>query len=196
MNTVAFSSWNGKIIDNRISGKGAGKAKKSAEGSFPAALDGRSYDALMGWNGLVVVDPKADVVALTLAYLGEARKLSCGECSVCMIGIDRVSDILQGLSGGNSSSKDLAEIEDIVKGVMVNSKCNFGRASALTPVLDAVKYFKAGFLEAGKTTAITSSRFRVSRASVLCVPRNVRRSAAKRRVKLNDMENLRCILAV
>jgi len=153
MNTVAFSSWNGKIIDNRTSGKGAGKAKKSAEVSFPAALDGRSYDALMGWNGLVVVDPKADVVALTLAYLGEARKLSCGECSVCMIGIDRVRDILQGLSAGNSSSKDLTEIEDIVKGVMVNSKCNFGRASALTPVLDAVKHFKAGFLATGKTAA-------------------------------------------
>ncbi|HEY5497906.1 MAG TPA: NADH-ubiquinone oxidoreductase-F iron-sulfur binding region domain-containing protein, partial [Syntrophales bacterium] len=150
MNTVAFSSWNGKIMDNRTSGKGAGKAKKPAEGAFPAALDGQSYDALMGWNGLVVVDPKADVVALTLAYLGEARKLSCGECSVCMIGIDRVRDVLQGLSSGKSSSKDITEIENIVKGVMVNSKCNFGRASALTPVLDAVKYFKASFLEAGK----------------------------------------------
>jgi formate dehydrogenase (NADP+) beta subunit len=150
MNTVAFSSWNGKIVDNRTSGKGAGKTKKPAEGSCPVSLDGRSYDALMGWNGLVVVDPKTDVVSLTLAYIEEARKLSCGECSVCMIGIDRVRDILQGLSAGKGSSQDITEIEEIVKGVMANSKCNFGRASSLTPVLDAVKYFQASFLEAGK----------------------------------------------
>ena len=150
MNKVAFSSWNGKIIDNRTPAKGAGKGQKPAEGAYPAALDGQSYGALMGWNGLVVFDPKVDVVALTLAYLAEARKLSCGECSVCMIGIDRVREILQGLSAGTGSAKELGEIEGIVKGVMANSKCNFGRATALTPVLDAIKYFKNDFLGAAK----------------------------------------------
>ena len=146
MNTMAFSSWNGKIMDNRTTGKGAGKAKKSAEGAFPAQLDGQSFAALMGWNGLVIVDPKADVVALTLAYLKEAKGLSCGECSVCMIGIDRVLDILKKMAAGKGDQYDLGEIEEIVKGVMANGKCNFGRATALTPVLDAVKYFKADFL--------------------------------------------------
>ncbi|HQJ31510.1 MAG TPA: FAD-dependent oxidoreductase [Syntrophales bacterium] len=150
MNNVAFSSWSGKIVDNRTTGKGAGKAQEPAAGAFPAALGGRSYDALMGWDGLVVFDPKADVVALTLAYIAEARKLSCGECSVCMIGIDRVREILLVMAAGKGTAKDLAEIEEIVRGVMANSKCNFGRATALTPVLDAVKYFKADFLNAGK----------------------------------------------
>ena len=150
MNKVAFSSWNGKIIDNRAPAKGAGKGHKPEEGAFPAALDGQRYGALMGWNGLVIFDPKVDVVALTLAYIAEARKLSCGECSVCMIGIDRVREILLGMTAGKGAAKDLAEIETIVKGVMDNSKCNFGRTTALTPVLDAIRYFKTAFLDAGK----------------------------------------------
>jgi NADH:ubiquinone oxidoreductase subunit F (NADH-binding) len=143
MNTVAFSSWNGKILDNR---KGAGaRAAKTAELKLPVRYGGKNIVALMGWNGMVVMDPKADVLSLTLAYLKEARKLSCGECSVCMIGIDKVLAILKGMAAGKGSKKELAEIETIARGVALNAKCNFGRATALTPVLDAVKYYRADF---------------------------------------------------
>lgn len=137
MNTVAFSSWNGKIVDNR---KGGAKTKQAP----PLNLDGRKYRALMAWNGLVVIDPESDITALTVAYLKEARGLSCGECSVCMIGIERILDILEDLYGKGLTVQGLAEIEEIVKGVTENGKCNFGR-SCLVPVADAVKYFKADF---------------------------------------------------
>ncbi len=153
MNTVAFSSWNGKIVDNRKS-----PAKKGAEGVIPVALDGRKFSALMGWNGLVVVDPKADIVALTLGYLQEARKLSCGECSVCLIGIDRVQDILKQMAAGKGAPKDLSEIEDIVAGVAANSKCNFGRSTALAPISDTLKYFKADFQALAKGEKKTVSK--------------------------------------
>jgi formate dehydrogenase beta subunit len=143
MNTVAFSSWNGKVLDNR---KGtAAKAAKSADPALPVRIGGQAVKALMGWNGLVLTDPGADVLSLTLAYLREARKLSCGECSVCMIGIDKVLAILGDMTEGRAGKKDLAEIESIADGVARNAKCNFGRAAALTPVLDAVKYFKTDF---------------------------------------------------
>ncbi|MCX5856777.1 MAG: dihydropyrimidine dehydrogenase subunit A, partial [Deltaproteobacteria bacterium] len=143
MNTVSFSSWNGKIVDNR---KGApAKAQKPTDMNIPVQLDGKKIKAMMGWNGVVVTDPKADILSLTVAYLKEARKLSCGECSVCMIGIDRVLDILKAMAEGKGAKKDLLEIEETAKGVAANGKCNFGRASALTPVLDAVKYYKADF---------------------------------------------------
>jgi formate dehydrogenase beta subunit len=142
MKTVAFSSWNGKIVDNR---KGLAAKAAKAGLNIPDQIAGKNIAALMGWNGLVVMDPKADIPSLAIAYLREARKLSCGECSVCMIGIDRVLDILGGLSAGRGTKQDLLEIETVAKGVAANGKCNFGRTAALTPVLDAVKYFKADF---------------------------------------------------
>lgn len=148
MNTVAFSSWNGKIVDYR-KGKTA-KTAKSKDVECPIGHDGQKMKALMGWNGLVVMDAKADIPSLTAGYLREARKLSCGECSVCMIGIDKVTDILGGLMKGNGDAKSLSAIEEIAKGVSENAKCNFGRASALVPVSDAVKYFKDDFLALAK----------------------------------------------
>jgi formate dehydrogenase beta subunit len=141
MDRVAFSSWNGKIIDNR-KGK-ASKASKSAGVNFPE-LPGKT-DAFMGWNGLVVMNPKADVVSLTLNYLKEARKISCGECSVCMIGIEKILDILELMADGLGNKESLAEVERIASEVSANAKCSYGQA-ALFPVSDAVTYYKNDFL--------------------------------------------------
>ncbi|MGD0275537.1 MAG: FAD-dependent oxidoreductase [Syntrophales bacterium] len=151
MNTVVFSSWNGKIVDTR---KGiAPKSKKASKrnaGACPIPYEGLKMRALMGWNGLVVLDPKADIVSLTQSYLKEARKLSCGECSICMIGIDRVLELMKAMSSGKADIRALGEIEEIAQGVTENAKCNFGRATALIPVLDGIKYFKADFLALAK----------------------------------------------
>ena len=64
---------------------------------------------------MVVTDPKADVLSLTMAYLREARKLSCGECSVCMIGLDKVLAIMEGMAAGKGTKQDISEIETIAK---------------------------------------------------------------------------------
>ncbi len=147
MSAVSFSSWNGKIVDNRT-----GKAAKAAGAGVPTMLGDKSFTALMGWNGMVVSDAAANIPSLALGYLKEARKLSCGECSVCSIGIDRLIGLIDGLIAGKGKKQDIAEIERIARGVMELSKCNFGRASAVTPVYDAVRYYKDDFL------ALTASK--------------------------------------
>lgn len=151
MNMVSFSSWNGKIIDNRKGAPQSIKGPGAKAAQVPAELDGNKFKALIGWNGLIITDPAADVPSLTLSYLKAIRKISCGECSVCMIGIDRLIDIFHAMGTGKGSAKDLAGIEEVVKGVSANSKCNFG-GSSLAPVLDAIKNYKSDFLEviAGK----------------------------------------------
>jgi formate dehydrogenase beta subunit len=143
MENVIFSTWNGKIVDNR-KGK-IPRVSMTTDMRFPTLPEGQNALALMGWNGLVVMSPKADIVSLTIDYLKEARKLSCGECSVCMIGIDRLLDILGSMGRSKGSRSDLNEIKAIVQYVSANSKCGFGQ-SALFPVLDAIRYYKSDFL--------------------------------------------------
>jgi len=143
MDRVEFCSWNGKVVDNR-KGK-AKKASRAAAVPFPVPVDGEKAAAVMGWNGLVVRDSGADVPSLTVQYLKEIRKISCGECSVCMIGIDMLLDIFEDMAEGDGFESDLAEVEKIVLDVAANGKCSFGQ-SALFPVLDAVKYYKADFV--------------------------------------------------
>ncbi len=137
MNKVAFSSWNGKVVDNR-----SGKAAQSVAVSLPTP--GGEVATMMGWGGLVAKDSKADIPSLTFNYLKEIRKISCGECSVCMIGIDKLLDVIGKMAAGKGSKADLSDIQEIVKQVAANSKCSFGQ-SALFPVADAVKNYKADF---------------------------------------------------
>lgn len=140
MDRVAFSSWNGKIVDNR-----KGNASKSADIKLPEMSGGEKATALMGWNGLVVMNKKADILSLTLNYLKEIRKISCGECSVCMIGIDKLIDMFELMIEGFGDKGILKEMEQIVREVSANAKCAFGQ-TALFPILDAVKHYKSDFL--------------------------------------------------
>ncbi|MFB3926328.1 MAG: FAD-dependent oxidoreductase [Syntrophales bacterium] len=139
MSTVSFSSWNGKFVDNR---KGTAKP---VDVRFPERLNGSKFKVLMGWNGIVARDPNADIPSITFHYLKTVRKLSCGECSVCMIGIDKLLEIFRKMGSGKGSRKDLAAIRETVEGVTANSKCNFG-GSSLSPVLDAIRSNEADFI--------------------------------------------------
>lgn len=100
----------------------------------------------MAWNGIVLREKDTDIPSLTYAYLREARKISCGECSVCMIGIDQVMEIFRKFIEGTGTRQDLKKIAEIAHEVSINGKCNFGRSAALVPVGDAIKYFKGSFL--------------------------------------------------
>ena len=163
MDTICFSSWNGRTIDNRKGKKAPGKLQGVA-----AALNGSPYRALMGWNGLVVADGSADVPSLAWAYLRAARRLSCGECSVCMIGIDRLLDIFGSWSAGCGGKEDLAEIAGIVTNVSTSAKCNYG-GSSLSALADAIEGYRGDFLAviAGQGSS-RSSQFRQSSTPRAC----------------------------
>jgi len=135
-----FSTWDGKIIDQR------GGQISSVKGSCPDKFKDLPFRGLMAWNGIILREEDTDIPSLAYAYLREARKISCGECSVCMIGIDRVMEIFRRFMEGVGTRKDLNEIGEIAHEVSVNGKCNFGRSAALVPVADAVKCFPGDFL--------------------------------------------------
>lgn len=136
----ALSTWGGKFTDQRTS------PATLSKDAFPEKLKDLPFNGLMGWNGIVVRHADTDIPSLTYAYLREARKISCGECSVCMIGIDRVMEIFRKFIEGEGTRQDLKEIEAIAHEVSVNGKCNFGRSAALVPVADAIKHFQGDFL--------------------------------------------------
>ncbi len=134
-----ISTWGGKFTDQS-------KITALPKDSCPDKLKDMPFNGLMAWNGIVVRKAETDIPSLTYAYLREARKISCGECSVCMIGIDRVMEIFRKFIEGDGTRQDLKTIEEIAHEVAVNGKCNFGRSVALVPVADAIRYFKNDFL--------------------------------------------------
>ena len=99
MSQVVFSSWGRNIVDNRKGGEGdlASLKLKLAE-TYP---DGQKVGAFIGWDGLVVLDPETDVVALAAEYMKRVQERYC--CAKCTPGTkgtrvlqDTLARILQG----------------------------------------------------------------------------------------------------
>jgi hypothetical protein len=139
MSKVIFSSWSGKIVDNR--GIPAKEYTNIEAFNLPMESNGLRVKAFMSWNGLVVADDTVDIIGMTHAYLKEAQKLSCGECSVGYFGIKIMLGILDGIIGKKGSKGDIEQLLLLGAGIKENARCEFC-TSAITPVLDSLKYYK------------------------------------------------------
>lgn len=137
MSKVIFSSWSGKVVDNR--GLETEKYAGVENLELPLQYNGHQVRAFMSWNGLVVADERVNIVDMAHSYLKEVQKLSCGECTVGYIGIKVMTDILGGISNGQGTKEDVNLLQRLGTGIKENAKCDFC-ASAATPILDTISY--------------------------------------------------------
>ena len=141
MSEVIFSSWAGKITDNR------GQKRTSVENlEVPLQYNGHQVRAFMSWNGLVVADDKINIVDMAHFYLKEVEKLSCGECTIGYVGIKVMGGILDRISNGQGVKDDIRLLQWLGNGIKGNAKCDFC-ASAVIPVLDTVNYYEEEYLK-------------------------------------------------
>ena len=138
MSKVVFSSWAGKIVDNR--GLETGKYATVENLELPLQYNGHQVRAFMSWNGLVVADDKVNVVDMAHSYLKEVQKLSCGECTVGYLGIKVMLDTLTRILSGEGTEKDIDLLHRLGTGIKGNTKCDFC-ALAVTPILDTINYY-------------------------------------------------------
>jgi len=139
MNRVIFSSWAGKLVDNR--GLDTGKYA-SAEGlELPLEYNGRQLRAFMSWKGIVVTDDGVNIIDLAYSYLKEVQKLCCGECTVGYAGIKVMLDIMAKILNGAGAESDIELLQWLGTDIKESAKCSFC-ATAVTPILDTLDYYR------------------------------------------------------
>jgi formate dehydrogenase beta subunit len=143
MSKVVFSSWAGKIVDNRGLHP---NEYANADLELPLQYNGRRVKAFISWNGLVVADDKVDIVDMAYNYLREVQKLSCGECAVGYLGVKIMLGIFTRIAKGKGGEGDIELLRWLGAGVKENAKCDFC-PSAITPVLDSLNYYKEEFIK-------------------------------------------------
>jgi len=83
-------------------------------------------------------------------FLDFTTKESCGKCTMCRMGTVQLLSILEDISTGKATEKDLQLLEELAEDVKMGSLCGLGR-SAPNPVLTTLRYFgdeyKAHILE-------------------------------------------------
>ncbi len=118
-------------------------------GCIPAALYDTPIDyeslinagAMMGSGGLVVLDETDCMVDMARYFLSFTQHESCGKCTFCRVGTKRMLDILDKITSGKGTEKDLKELEYLAHWTEKGSLCNLGK-TAPNPVLSTLRYFR------------------------------------------------------
>jgi len=122
-----------------------------------------SIGSMMGSGGLIVMDNTKCMVNLAKFYLGFTVDESCGKCTPCRIGTQRMLEMLERITEGNGKEDDIEKLEVLANTIKKSSVCGLGQ-TAPNPVLSTIKYFrdeyvahiKDGKCPAGECKALAS----------------------------------------
>jgi len=143
MTDILFSSWGGVVTDNR--GKPEGERQPVSLLNLPLELDKeKKIKAFIGWDGIVIRDPEANMVDLIRAYMEAVQKESCGKCTPCRVGTRIMATTLNRIANGQGKAEDLKQLKYLGEMILISSKCNLGQTGP-KPVLDAIDHFEDQF---------------------------------------------------
>ncbi len=101
--------------------------------------------AIMGSGGLIVMDASSCMVDVARYFLQFTQNESCGKCTFCRIGTKRMLEILERITTGSGTLKDIDMLEELANHVRKTSLCGLGQL-APNPVLTTLKYFRDEYL--------------------------------------------------
>ena len=115
---------------------------------FDLSIDYESLSkagAIMGSGGMIVMDERTCMVDVALYFTNFLQEESCGKCSICREGTQRMHEILRDIAGGEGTENDIELLEELGMAMKEASLCGLGQ-TAPNPVLSTLKYFKDEYL--------------------------------------------------
>ncbi len=101
----------------------------------------KEVGAMMGSGGLVVLDDADCMVDIARYFLTFTQSESCGKCSFGRIGTKRMLDILEKITEGKGTEKDLENLEALSQWTKKGSLCALC-GTAPNPILSTLAYFR------------------------------------------------------
>jgi NADH:ubiquinone oxidoreductase subunit F (NADH-binding)/NADH:ubiquinone oxidoreductase subunit E len=144
-----------QIVEEIGGGIAGGKAFKAVQiggpsgGCIPASMADIPIDyesltlagAMMGSGGLVVLDETDCMVDISRFFLSFTQDQSCGKCTFCRIGTQKMLEILNKICSGKGKAEDIALLEQLAIKTKQGSLCGLGK-SAPNPVLSTLLYYR------------------------------------------------------
>ena len=114
------------------------------ENMFDLPIDYETLTAagsIMGSGGMIVMDEDTCMIDIARYYTNFLEGESCGKCSTCREGIQRMNEVLTNITEGRGKIEDLALLEELGKVIKDASLCGLGQ-TAPNPVLSTLRYFR------------------------------------------------------
>jgi len=148
-----------EIIEEIGGGIPNGKKFKAAQtggpsgGCIPASLMDIQIDydslisigSMMGSGGLIVMDEDSCMVDIAKFFLEFTVDESCGKCAPCRIGTKRMLEILEKITSGKGTMKDIENLKTLCNSVKASALCGLGQ-TAPNPILSTLKYFEDEYM--------------------------------------------------
>lgn len=100
--------------------------------------------AMMGSGGVIVMDENTCMVDVAKYFMNFLREESCGKCTSCREGTQRMWEILDRITRGKGTMADIEFLEELATVVKDASMCGLGQSSA-NPILTTLKYFRSEY---------------------------------------------------
>jgi NADH:ubiquinone oxidoreductase subunit F (NADH-binding)/(2Fe-2S) ferredoxin len=97
--------------------------------------------SMVGSGGMVVMDEASCMVDVAKYFLTFLQDESCGKCVPCRLGIDRMLEIITGITEGRGKLEHLDLLEELADTVSQTALCGLGK-TAPNPVLTTLRYFR------------------------------------------------------
>lgn len=104
-----------------------------------------SLGAIMGSGGIIAIDEDACMVDVAKFFIEFTKNESCGQCTPCRDGLVIMHDILDRVTKGEATPKDIDRLEELAVVVKNTSLCGLGQ-TAPGPVLSTLRYFKDEYM--------------------------------------------------
>jgi len=144
-----------EIIEEIGGGIPDGKQFKAAQtggpsgGCIPMSLIDTKIDydnlleigSMMGSGGLIVMDEDNCMVDIAKFFLEFTVEESCGKCTPCRVGTQRLYEMLERISEGKGCLEDIEKMKELSAFIKENSLCGLGQ-TAPNPVLSTLMYFE------------------------------------------------------
>jgi NADP-reducing hydrogenase subunit HndC len=97
--------------------------------------------SMMGSGGMIVMDTDTCMVDVARYFINFTQEESCGKCPPCRMGTKHMVYILDRITSGEGTQRDIELLHSIAKNVKLSSLCGLGQ-TAPNPVLTTLKYFR------------------------------------------------------
>lgn len=105
----------------------------------------RDLGSIMGSGGMIVMDDESSMVDVAKYFMEFCMSESCGKCVPCRVGTAQMYTLLDHISKGQSTLRDLNQLEDLCEMVRSTSLCGLGQSSP-NPVVSTLRYFRDEYL--------------------------------------------------
>ena len=97
--------------------------------------------SIMGSGGMIVMDEDTCMVDFARYFVNFLQAESCGKCSSCREGTQRMFEILTDITEGKANEGSIELLEELAYVIKETSLCGLGQ-TAPNPVLSTLKYFR------------------------------------------------------